>query len=559
MSYPNLGAMHRDVADRLGPRTALRFRQNGLYHDLTWDEYRRHADEAAAALINLGIGPGDRVGLLSENRHEWLEADIACLSAGAVDVPLHAPLSPAQVEYQLAHSGAKGVFVGDRAQAEKVLSVLDNLPALQFLVAFDPIGIPPTDRLRVLSWEGLKQTGRRLGAEGARSVLDREAGPTRDDLATIIYTSGTTGLPKGVMLSHGNLLSNVEGSLAASALGLEDVHVAWLPLSHVYARTCDHYQSILAGETLCMAESLATLLVDIEQARPTWMTAVPRFYEKVWSAVEHLPPDVRAQALKRTFGPRLRQLSSGGAPLPKSIAEGYQAAGIPLLEGYGLTESSPVISFNSLVASKLGTVGRAIPGVEIRIADDGEILTRGPHVMMGYWNDPEGTRAAIVDGWLLTGDVGRLDDEGFLTITDRKKDLIVTSVGKNVVPAELERLLGSDPCIDQAVVHGDRRPFITALIVPNLALLTAKAEELGIPLEVEDEEIRGEGIRTFMAERIDRLMMAVSQPERVKAFVLLARPFQLEAEELTATLKVRRRHLIAKHADRLDALYADER
>ncbi|MFO0954592.1 MAG: AMP-binding protein, partial [Isosphaeraceae bacterium] len=269
-----------------------------------------------------------------------------------------------------------------------------------------------------------------------------------------------------------------------------------------------------------------------------------------------LPPDVRASALKRIFGPNIIRLSSGGAPLPKHLAAGFVAAGLPLYEGYGLTESSPVISFNTPGRHKVGSVGVAVPGVEVRIALDGEILTRGPHVMKGYWNDEAATRAAVVDGWLHTGDVGHLDAEGFLTITDRKKDLIITSGGKNIAPSELERLLARDEFIDQAVVCGDGRPFVSALLVPNFARL---AEALGPehgPLQVVDDLIQNPAAHALIRARVEKVMEAVSQPERVRAFLLLSRPFQIEADELTSTFKVRRRHVLNKFCTQFDALYA---
>jgi long-chain acyl-CoA synthetase len=458
------------------------------------------------------------------------------------------------VEYQLAHSGARGVFVSNQEQADKVLEALERIPELEWLVAFDPVRLPTT-RLRYFSWEGLKQAGRRASSGSPARVIERERSLGRDSLATLIYTSGTTGNPKGVMLSHGNILSNVESTLSISDTRPDDIHLSWLPYSHIYARTVDHYTMIHAGEVLCVAESVATLLENLAETQPTWMTSVPRFYEKVWSMVERLPLEDRKRALRGTFGPRLRQLSSGGAPLPAHIAQGFFEAGIPLLEGYGLTESSPVICFNRLESYKVGTVGQAIPGVEVKIAPDGEILTRGPHVMQAYWRNPEATAEAIRDGWLHTGDVGHLDADGFLTITDRKKDLIITSLGKNIAPAEIERLLVSDPYIDQAVVYGDKQPFVTALVVPSFPALEAKAAELGCRLEVKNGIITSEPLHTFMAERIEAVMRAVSQPERVREFLLLGRPFQLEEGELTPTMKVRRRFIVDKHLEKLKALY----
>jgi long-chain acyl-CoA synthetase len=553
VAYPNLAAMHRAVADRLGPRTALRFKRHGIYHDLSWDDYRRRADGAAAALVGLGIRPGDRVGLLSENRVEWLVADIAILTAGAADVPLHAPLSPAQVRYQLGHSGARGVIVSNQAQADKVLAEIEGLPDLEWIVSFDPADV--AGRVRHFTFDGLIQRGL-LDRGSLAEARRREQATTRGDLATIIYTSGTTGNPKGVMLSHGNLLSNAEACNAIAGWHADDVMLNWLPYSHVYARTCDHYVPLHSGATLCLAESLDTLVVNLAEIQPTCMSSVPRFYEKLWSSVAALSPEARGAQLRRILGPRVRHFSSGGAPLPKHVAHGFHEAGLTLMEGYGLTESSPVISFNHPECFRVGTVGRPIPGVEVKVADDGEILTRGPHVMQGYWKDGEATRRAIVDGWLHTGDVGVLDADGFLSITDRKKDLIITSGGKNIAPGELERLLTSDPYIDQAVVAGDGKPFVTALIAPNLAALEAKAAELGCRIEADGELITTPALHAFMAERVDRVMQAVSQPERVRSILMLARPFRLDRDELTATLKVRRRHILAEFAGPLEALYA---
>lgn len=555
MPNANIAAMHRRTAARLGPRAALRFKQNGLYHDLSWDAYRQVCDAVAAQLVALGVEPGDRVAILSENRVEWLMADIAALSAGAVDVPMHAPLSAKQVAYQLAHSGAVGVFVSGHEQAEKVFASLGETPDLRWLVAFDPSGIGTHNQLVVMSWDGVKSLGSRSPGFG-REARRREDSLTRDDLATIIYTSGTTGHPKGVMLSHGNLLSNAEAGVLIAGTSADDVVLSWLPYSHIYARTCDHVMSALSGATLCLAESIDALTANLAEIRPSCMSAVPRFYEKVWSGVAALPAEHRSAAIKAIFGPRVRHFSSGGAPLPKHVAQGFHAAGLTLMEGYGLTETSPIISFNTPGASRVGSVGRPVPGVQVRIAEDGEILTKGPHVMMSYWRDPESTARVLVDGWLATGDIGTIDDEGFLTITDRKKDLIITSGGKNIAPSELERILVSDPYIEQAVVCGDGKPFVAALIVPDFPALERKAKELNCSIETEGDLIVSAPLRDFLCQRIDAVMQAVSQTERIKAFLLLARPFRVEDDEMTATLKVRRAHILKKFADQIETMYA---
>ena len=555
MGIQNLCELHRHTAERMGPRPALRHKRNGLFGDLSWEDYRRQADDAAAGLIGLGMQLGDRVAILSENRCEWLIADHAILSCGAADVPLHAPLAAAQVEYQVGHSESRGIIVSNQCQADKVFAVLDSLPLLEFIVSFEPIAAPTNCRLKRLTWDGLKQRGRQMGPCGQQEIARREAATNGGSLATIIYTSGTTGNPKGVMLSHDNLLTNAAGTGKISFVEPDDLLLSWLPYSHIYARTVDHYLTTWAGITIALAESIETLVADLSAVKPTWLTAVPRFYEKVWNSVAELPPTDRDDRLRRLFGPHIKQLTSGGAPLPQHVCRAFHAAGLPLLEGYGLTESSPVIAFNNTESFKIGSVGRTIENVEVRIAEDGEILTRGPHVMQGYWKNPEATAETIRDGWLLTGDVGTLDDEGFLSITDRKKDLFVTSAGKNIAPSELERLLTSDSFIDQAVVYGDGRHFISALIVPNETALRAETKRLGCDWSVSDGFVTTAILIEFMQARIDIVMLAVSQPERVKRCLLLDQPFQQAADELTATMKVRRRHILAKYERELAALY----
>jgi len=545
--------MHRETARCLGPRASIRHKKFGSYHDLSWDEIRQAADRAASGLIALGVKPGDRVALLSENRVEWIIADLAILAAGAVGVPMHAPLSPTQVAYQLSHSGATGVIVSGQDQADKLAASLGETPDLRFLVAFDTIREIPGP-LVSRSWQSLITAGRKA-ASGMAEVHERESKLTRDELATIIYTSGTTGPPKGVTLTHGNLLSNAEAGVEIAGTTAEDVVLSWLPYSHIYARTCDLVMAALAGATVCLAESIDALTTNLAEIRPSCMSAVPRFYEKVWAGVGALPEAHRPTALKTIFGPRVRHFSSGGAPLPKQVAIGFHEAGMTLMEGYGLTETSPIISFNTPNAVRVGTVGRAIPNVEIQIAGDGEILTKGPHVMRGYWRDDEATARVLIDGWLHTGDLGAIDADGFLSITGRKKDLIITSGGKNVAPSEIERLLTSDPLIEQAVACGDGRRFISALIVPDFASLAKEAAKMGCEIETEGDMIVSEPLRALISERIERVMKNVSGPERVKEFLLMARPFRVEDDEVTATLKVRRAHILAKHAGAIDALY----
>jgi long-chain acyl-CoA synthetase len=554
MSDRNLVALHRRQAERLGPCAALRYKRYGLYHDLTWRDYREQAVAAAAALVEAGIAPGDRVGLLAENRLEWLVADMAIMTAGAVNVPPHAPLTAAQIQFQLADAGVRWLFVSTRAQADKVRQVRAQLPRLEGYVLFERDPASPY----LPTWEGFLQRGRTALARVHGELEQREQQLTCDSLATIMYTSGTTGNPKGVMLTHGNLLSNAAGVLRIAPHKPDDVVLNWLPFSHIYARLCDHYMNLLAGISVCLAESAETVVQNLEDVQPTHLSSVPRFYEKVYAAVSTSDPAETARRLRRLFGPRMDWMTSGGAPLPVAIAEAYHRAGLMLLQGYGLTESSPVISFNNKEHFKLATVGLPLPGVEVRIAPDGEVLTRGPHVMKGYWNNPEATAEAVRGGWLYTGDLGKLDEEGFLQITGRKKELLVMSNGKKVVPSYLEGLLLGDPCIDQAVVHGEGRNFLTALLVPNWDNVRNVLAAEGVTL-AEDAQARTQQheVVALLDQRVRNQLADVSNAEQVRKFIVLPQPFSVAAEEMTVSLKLRRNVVLDKYAGQLDALYQE--
>jgi long-chain acyl-CoA synthetase len=554
-AYRNLVELHRRQAERQGPRVALRFKRHGLYRDYPWERYRADVLACAAALIDVGVRPGDRVGLLSENRVEWLVADMGLLAAAAVNVPPHAPLPARQVQFQLSDAGVSWLFVSTREQLDKVRSVRAELPALRGIVVFDR-GPFEGD---VVSWAGFLQRGRAALPRLAAEVARREAALGADDLATIMYTSGTTGNPKGVMLTHGNLLSNAVASVEVAGRRPDDVLLSWLPYSHIYARTVDHYANQVSATLVCLAESQETLVLNLAETQPTHLTSVPRFYEKVYGAVATPDAKETGRRLRAVFGPRIDYLMSGGAPLPKSVAEAYQAAGLLVLQGYGLTESSPVISCNTRRAHKLDTVGRPIPGAEVRIADDGEVLARGPLVMKGYWNNPRATAEAIRDGWLHTGDLGSLDADGFLSITGRKKELMVLSSGKKIVPSEVEGCLLADPCFDQVVVYGEGRNFLTALVVPRWDNLRRALREAGAAVDGRpEEELAADPATTaLLAGRMDTVLRDLAPWERVKRFVVLPRPFSVAADELTVSLKLRRNVIFEHHKAKLETLYRE--
>jgi long-chain acyl-CoA synthetase len=442
--------------------------------------------------------------------------------------------------------------VSTAAQLDKVRQIRRELPALEGVVVFDAAAATASE----VPWDEFVNCGRQTQSGLAAEMTRRGAALGPDDLATIMYTSGTTGDPKGVMLTHGNILSNVAACLEVCPLLPDDVPLCWLPLSHIYARTIDFYESLFAGVTLCLAESAETVVANLAEIQPTHLSCVPRFYEKVLAAVASPDPAVTAAKLRAIFGPRMKFLGAGGAPLPAAIEQTLREAGLPIYPGYGLTESSPVITFNSVTRNRPRTVGPAIPGVEVKIAPDGEILARGPNIMKGYWNKPEATAEAIRDGWLYTGDLGALDADGFLSITGRKKELLVLSNGKKVVPTYIEGLLVADECIDQAAVYGEGRSCLTALLVPQWDNLR-KALGAGSAGGSEDELARHPAVHEFLRKRVSQRLADVASYEQVKKFIVLPRPFTVAADELTVSLKMRRNVIFSHHQAELDALYRE--
>jgi long-chain acyl-CoA synthetase len=468
------------------------------------------------------------------------------MSAGAINVPAQATLSPKQVQNQFAHAEICWLFVSNPQQFQQIRELAGQIPTLRGMVILDE-----APQLGATTWSAFLTVGRQTLTKRAREIDTRIRQLEWDDLATIMYTSGTTGNPKGVMLTQGNLVSNAQSMVTGTEINEGSIVLSWLPYSHIYGRLVDHYVHLAAGSTLCLAESQETLIQNLEESQPTSFSAVPRFYEKVLAAYGG------GEKLRKVFGSRIQWLNSGGAPLPIHIAQAYIDAGLLMLQGYGLTESSPVISFNRRQSNRLGTVGLAVPDVEIRIAPDGEVLTRGPHVMKGYWKDPQATAEVIHDGWLCTGDLGQLDADGYLTITGRKKDLLVLSNGKKVIPTEIEGTLLSEPCIDQAVVHGEGKHYLTALIVPNFEKLRKAMETEGV-IEADPERlVQHPRVKAFVGKRIDAALANAAAWEKVQKFILLPRAFTQDAEELTVSLKLRRGTILKKYREQLERLYAE--
>jgi long-chain acyl-CoA synthetase len=572
----------------------LRVRREGAWRDISSDEYRRAAEEISMGLRGLGVGRGDRVAILSENRPEWAYADIGSLLTGAVDVPIYPTLSPPQILYILNDSGSTVIVVSNAEQAAKVAAIRGQAATLAHVVVMDETPVADT-----MSLTELRRRGAEALARDVKAVRQRAEEVQPDDLATIIYTSGTTGDPKGVMLMHSNLVSNVVSSHSVVAdMGREDSCLSFLPLCHVFERTAGHYLMLKHGSSVAYAQGVEKVPSDLLEVRPTVLLAVPRFYEKVHGRVMEkvaaapalrrrlfywalgvgtraLPYRLSGQKpggllgvqlaladtlvfskIRKGTGGRLRFLVSGGAPLPREIAAFFAAAGLPIQEGYGLTETSPVIAANRPHQVRLGTVGVALPGVEVKIAEDGEILTRGPHVMKGYYKKPEATAEAIDrDGWFHTGDIGALDKDGYLSITDRKKDLIVTSGGKKIAPQPIECLIKTNPLVSEIVIVGNKRHFAAALIVPRLEPLSAWAKENGITVSRPEELLARPEVLSRYEQVVNEMTPHLAQFEKIKRLALLPKEFTLEAGELTPTLKVKRKVIEEKYRDVIDRLY----
>jgi long-chain acyl-CoA synthetase len=540
-----------------GERQAIRFRREGGWQTRSWNEIAGDVRRRAAALAQLGVAACDRVVQVSPNRYEWIVADLAIQLARAVHVPVHASLAGPQIAYQIADSGARAVLLSGPDQAAKLSAHLaaggqaafsPNLKFAGYDACPHSLGRYPIASLGELLSRADDAAGREFEAAALAHVRP-------DDLATILYTSGTTGEPKGVMLCQRNLASNALGTLEAFGQHADDLRLGWLPLSHIFARTCDLYTWIAGGCELALAESNEAVVGHCRELHPTLISGVPYFYEKVQRfLVDKGLADVPG-ALAQAFGGRLRAACSGGAPLPDHVANFYNERGVFLAQGYGLTESSPVITAGVPGAMKIGTAGRPIPGVEVKISSDGEILTRGPHVMLGYWNKPQDTAEVLRDGWLATGDLGEIDADGFLKITGRKKEIIVTSAGKNVAPAHLEALLTADPLIAQAVVVGDGRNYLAALIVPNLEALRAELERRQIAISSPAEACSHPDVLSLYQARIDERLAGVSHYEQVRKFVLLDRPLSAERGEMTLTLKLRRQAIQEIFSEAIEKLY----
>jgi long-chain acyl-CoA synthetase len=514
-------------------------KQDGEFHPITWKQLRDDVWRACDVLTQKGVGLGDRVVLVANNRYEWLVVDLAILSLGAVHVPLHATLSPTQQLDQIADSRPCCLIVETDA-----LSGLPDLPTIYLEASSSEKDC----------WSDLMQ---KADPDRGASAVEKVVGSLgTENLATILYTSGTTGDSKGVMLSHGNVASNAIATADVFQLGEDKVRLTFLPFSHIFARGCDIYGWLAGGCQLALAESKETVLSDCQAVSPHFIAGVPYFFERVMRGLVSAGLQNTPGILKKSMGGRIELCCSGGAPLADETYDYFASQGIPLLQGYGLTETSPVISMNYPGNEKKGSVGSLLKGVEVRIEPDGEISAKGPNVMQGYWQKPEATSQVLTeDGWFHTGDLGKLDEDGFLWITGRKKELIVTAGGKNVAPVLIESLLNQDPLISQSLVIGDRRKYLAALIVPDLQHLHEKLHAHGLDEEAWQSGSVHPAVEQWFEEAIKQRLANLSHYEQVQKFSLLPSPFTIESGELTAKLSMRRNVIIEKHQKLIDAMY----
>ena len=583
-------SMFEGAVQQYGNKPALAHKpRGGTYQDISYTELDASVAAFSKGLNALGVEKNDRVAILSENRPEWAITDFGSLKVGAVTVPMFSTLTAAQVGYILKDSGAKIICVSTEKQLEKVSAIRDEVPTLEEIIIFDTIEDETPEG--VIQFDAV--------CELAGAAADSAA--SEDDIATIIYTSGTTGNPKGVMLTHANFISNVEACKSLIDVSESDVLLSFLPLSHVFERLGGHYVPLFSGAKIAYAESTFTVAQNMKEVAPTVMLSVPRLYETMherilravqegsslkqkifhWgvsvgsavssaiqqgknpSAVLRLQQSIADKLvfakLKAATGGRLRFFVSGGAALPQSIAEFFHAAGILILEGYGLTETSPVISMNHPGKWKFGTVGAQVPGIEVQIAEDGEILTRGPHVMKGYFNNDTATAEVIDgDGWFHTGDIGIIDADGFVKITDRKKNIIVLSNGKNVAPQPIESELVRSPFISQVMVVGSERKNLAALIVPNFDALKVWASENGIETGDLSAMLEAREVQQQIQSEIRSRLTDFADFEQVRRFTLLEKEFSQEEDEMTPTLKLKRNVIMERYADVIAGMYPED-
>ncbi len=577
-----------DRAAQRRERTAMRSKVDDAYRDISWETLGLTIRKYAKALIALGLKPGERVAIMAPNCPEWAYADLGAMACGALSVPVYHTEGVKAILHILKDSGSRFLFMHSPVMAEELDPQLAEVPQLERIILLEG----QADHPRIIDLATFLSQAQQIADADLEQRL--AAGQT-DAVATLVYTSGTTGQPKGAMLTHGNILANIEAALQRFTINDQDECLSFLPLSHVFERVDGYYLMLQAGAIIAYAESIDTVPANLQEVGPTLAISVPRLFEKMYARVMERVLDgpwlkkqiffaalkasrlyvrqrmagqepgpllaaVVGQArkhifvkLKKPLGGKVRFFISGGAPLSRDVAEFFLATGIPIYEGYGLTETAAGIAVNTPQSHRLGTVGRPFPGTEVRIDHEGEILVRGAGVFKGYWNDEERTAEVFSGDWFRTGDIGELDDDGFLSITDRKKDLIVTAGGKNIAPQYLENLFKTDKFLANAMVYGDRKPFLTALLVPNLENLEKFAKTNNIDFLNHCDLVTHPRILELVRSRIDALQANLPSFQKIKRFTLLSSDFS--KEEVTPTLKVKRKLVTEHYRQILEEMY----
>lgn len=570
---------------------------DGKYKGISYSEFKEQTESFAFGLSALGIKRSDKVAIISENRPEWVYSDMAILGLGAIDVPIYPSLTAESIEFILNNSESKGVIISTKFQLNKILKIKHNLRYIKFIIVLNETDTSHEEKF-IYTFKEVQELGKTLRATNSELFKKSIKEVKEHDLCTIIYTSGTTGEPKGVMLTHNNIISNVRSALKNFPIDQKDVFLSFLPLCHIFERMAGYYTGFASGGQIYYAESIETVAQNLIESHPTIVTSVPRLFERIHTKIiknvdkqplkkqkifywaidvglkyqearrkgsiptslalkNKIADKLVFKKLREKTGGNLRFFISGGAALPMHLGKFFEAVGIKIIEGYGLTESSPVIAANKVDDYKFGTVGKPFSGVEVKIASDGEILARGPNIMQGYYKNKKETDEVLNDGWLHTGDIGVFDADGFLMITDRKKHLFKTSTGKYIAPTPIENLFLSSKYIDQFVLIGDRRMFLSALIVPDFEAIREYADSHNIKYDNIEELMSMREIYDLFDKDMSQLQKKLANYEKIRKFKLLTKPFTIETGEITPSMKIKRKVVEDQYAHLIEEMYRD--
>ncbi|WP_163338564.1 long-chain fatty acid--CoA ligase [Desulfopila sp. IMCC35008] len=599
LSYQSIPAILKENASRYATRTAISYKKRGTFLSLSYEEFYERVILLARGLKKSGVKPGDRVAIFSENRLGWAISDFGIQSAGAITVPIYATNTGKQAAYVINHCEAKVVFVSTKTQYEKLLSIRDEIPNVELIISYERF---MGDRsFPVYTQYQLSEVSSPLKAEEKGVIENQIDAITQDDILTIIYTSGTTGRPKGVILTQRNIMVNANHGMKKFPVDEKNpqTFLSFLPLSHVLERTGGYYATLLSGNHVAFAEDVKKVMENMVEIQPTNMVSVPRLFEKIYSRVYenvhqgssfkknmfHRAIDVGRQyvwkkyitkeplgtlelryrffdrlvfkKIRERFGGKLKYFICGGAPLDKTVNEFMWIIGLPVFNGYGLTETSPAVTLSHYDAIRFDSVGKPLDETKVRLGEDGELFVKGPQVMREYYKNQEATQDSIEDGWFRTGDIARIDEHGFVYIIDRKKEIIVTAGGKNIAPQPIENELKLDKYISQAFVYGDKKPFLVALLTPNLERMVDLGRELEIDYIDMEELVSNRKVMEIYAKRVEELNKDLPPYNTIKYFAVLPREFTIEGGELTPTLKLKRKEIYNKYKDTIEELYVN--